>query len=220
MKLKNISIAFVFLLNAPFMLAQQVIIMTDSTEVPELNISEVQIMASKNNLGLKQMPTSVTLLNSMILDQTDVRSLTDISAIAPGFFMPDYGSKLTSPVYIRGIGSRINAPSVGLYVDQVPYFEKAAFNFDFFDIERIEILRGPQGTLYGRNTMGGIVNIRTKSPFQHQGTDFRISAGTYNAYQISANHYNDINHKLGYSLSANYINHGGYYDNNYLGNKA
>ena len=73
--------------------------------------------------------------------------------------MPDYGSKLTSPVYIRGIGSRINSPSVGLYVDNVPFFEKAAFDFDFFDIERIEILRGLLGTLYGRNSMGGLINI-------------------------------------------------------------
>ena len=67
--------------------------------------------------------------------------------------MPDYGSKLTSPVYIRGIGSKINAPSVGLYVDGIPYFEKSAFDFNFTEIDRMEILRGPQGTLYGRNTM-------------------------------------------------------------------
>jgi len=200
--------------------AQDFIVLKDSTKIPQLEISEAYISASKDNLTLKEMPASISFLTEKRLVQNQVLALPDISVTIPNFFMPDYGSKLTSPVYIRGIGSRINAPSVGLYVDQVPYFEKAAFNFDFFDIERIEILRGPQGTLYGRNTMGGIVNIRTKSPFQHQGTDFRISAGTYNAYQISANHYNDINHKLGYSLSANYINHGGYYDNNYLGNKA
>ena len=93
--------------------------------------------------------------------------------------MPDYGSKLTSPVYIRGIGSRINSPSVGIYVDDVPYFEKAAFDFDFFDIDRVEVLRGPQGTLYGRNTMGGIINVFTKSPLTEKGSKIKLSAGNY-----------------------------------------
>ena len=220
MKLKKISIAFAFLLNAPFMFSQQVIIMTDSTDVPELNISEVQIMASKNNLGLKQMPTSVTLLNSMILDQTDVRSLTDISAIAPGFFMPDYGSKLTSPVYIRGIGSRINSPSVGLYVDNVPYFEKAAFNFDFFDIERIEILKGPQGTLYGRNTMGGIINIITRSPLHFQGTSVELEAGSYGAFSGNFGHYGKSGDDMAYSFAFNMQHNQGYYTNAFSGEQV
>lgn len=194
--------------------------MTDSTEVPELNISEVQIKASKSNLGLKQMPASVTLLNSMILDQADVRSLTDISAIAPGFFMPDYGSKLTSPVYIRGIGSRINSPSVGLYVDHVPYFEKAAFNFDFFDIERIEILKGPQGTLYGRNTMGGIINIITRSPLDFQGTSMEVEAGTYGAFRGNIGHYGKAGDDFAYSFAFNAEHNQGYYTNVFTGNQA
>ena len=200
--------------------AQDFIVLADSTDIPQLQINEAYVSATKDNLKLKEMPVSVSFLTEKRLQANHVLALPDISVTVPNFFMPDYGSKLTSPVYIRGIGSRINAPSVGLYVDQVPYFEKAAFNFDFFDIERVEVLRGPQGTLYGRNAMGGIVNIRTKSPFQHQGTDIKISAGTYNAYQISANHYNDINQKLGYSLSANYINNGGYYPNDFLNNMA
>ena len=89
----------------------------------------------------------------------EITSLADISSKVPNFFMMDYGSKLQSPVFIRGIGSRLGSPSVGLYVDNVPYFEKTTFGFDFFDIDRIEVLRGPQGTLYGRNTMGGIINV-------------------------------------------------------------
>ena len=102
----------------------------------------------------------------------------------------------------------------------MPYFEKAAFNFEFFEINRLEVLRGPQGTLYGRNTMGGILNIETRSPFNFQGTNVQMSAGTYDAYRVNANHYNAINNKVGYSFSVNYVNNGGYYFNDFLDNYA
>src|SRR6056297_1507992 len=125
--------------------AQDFIVLKDSTKIPQLEISEAYISASKDNLTLKEMPASISFLTEKRLVQNQVLALPDISVTIPNFFMPDYGSKLTSPVYIRGIGSRINAPSVGLYVDHVPYFEKAAFAFDFYDVERIEVLKGPQG---------------------------------------------------------------------------
>ena len=64
---------------------------------------------------------------------------------------------------------------MGLYVDNVPYIDKSAFDFNYADIERIDVLRGPQGTLYGRNTMGGLIKVHTKSPFSYQGTDLRLS---------------------------------------------
>jgi len=199
---------------------QDVIVFTDSLATPEVELSEVVVGASKDNLKLKEMPASVSFLTNRRLEANHVMALPDASVVVPNLFMPDYGSKLTSPVYIRGIGSRINAPSVGLYVDGVPYFEKAAFNFDFFDVERIEVLRGPQGTLYGRNTMGGIINIETRSPFDQEGTNLKISAGTYDAYKVNANHYNVLNEKVGYSLSVNYVNNGGYYNNDFLNSSA
>lgn len=127
--------------------------------------------------------------------------------------MPDYGSKLTSPIYIRGIGSKINSPSVGLYVDGVPYFEKACFDFDFSNIESIEVLRGPQGTLYGRNTMGGIINIITKSPETNSENTIIINAGDYNYRKFGASTYNKINNSIAYSFAANYNKKGGFHFN-------
>ncbi len=220
MKSKLIFLFVLLLAINNKVLAQDIIVLKDSTSIPELEINEAYVSASKSNLKLKEIPASVSILSSKRLEENKIDALPDVSAIVPNFFMPDYGSKLTSPVYIRGIGSRINAPSVGLYVDGVPYFEKAAFNFDFFEIERIEVLRGPQGTLYGRNTMGGILNIETQTPFAYQGTNVKMSVGTYNAYVLNANHYNVLSNKLGYSLSVNYVNKGGYYQNDFLNNKA
>ncbi|MGB4413635.1 MAG: Plug domain-containing protein, partial [Paludibacter sp.] len=126
-------------------------------KIDSIGLNEIVVQASRDNSKLKTIPNSVSIISSKQIESLGINSLADVTSTVANLFMPDYGSKLTSPIYIRGVGSRINAPSVGLYVDRVPYFEKAAFNFDFFDVNRIEVLRGPQGTQYGRNTMGGIV---------------------------------------------------------------
>lgn len=176
-------------------------------------LGEIVIKASKDNVTHKSIPASVSVISSNLIEENGIKTLNEITGTAPNFYMPDYGSKLTSPVYIRGIGSRINSPSVGLYVDYVPYFEKAAFDFDFFDIKRIEVLRGPQGTLFGRNTMGGIVNIVTTSPVDYQGTHINLSAGTYGSYSLNAGHYGRAGKKLAYSLALNTLHNDGFYLN-------
>lgn len=183
-------------------------------------LQEVVIKASKDNVTYKTIPASVSVISSSLLEETETKSLSDLSGTAPNFFMPDYGSKLTSPVYIRGIGSRINSPSVGLYVDYVPYFEKAAFDFDFFDISKIEVLRGPQGTLFGRNTMGGIINVVTTSPMDYQGNHLNISGGNYGAYSINAGHYGKAGQKFGYSVALNTLHNDGFYMNEYSGQRV
>ena len=114
--------------------------------------------------------------------------------------IPIYRLKINlSAVYIRGIGSRINTPAVGLYVDNIPYIDKSAFDFNFYDIERIDILRGPQGTLYGRNTMGGLIKVHTRSPFSYQGTDVKLSYGSKSNYRsASLTHYHRWNERFAF----------------------
>ena len=179
-------------------------------------LTEIVVQASRDQSKLKSLSSSVSVINSKQIETLGISTLTDITSTVANLFMPDYGSKLTSPIYIRGVGSRINAPSVGLYIDHVPYFEKAAFNFDFFDISRIEVLRGPQGTQYGRNTMGGIVNILTKSPLNYQGTDLNIQAGTYGSYLLNVGHYAKSSERFAYSLSLNYRHNDGFFTNDFL----
>ncbi|HEX2975783.1 MAG TPA: TonB-dependent receptor, partial [Bacteroidales bacterium] len=94
------------------------------------------------------------------------------------------------------------------------------FDFDFFDIKRIEVLRGPQGTLFGRNTMGGIVNIVTTSPVDYQGTHINLSAGTYGSYSLNAGHYGKAGKKLAYSLAINTLHNDGFYTNEFNGKKV
>lgn len=186
-----------------------------------MDIEEVLVIAApKENRKLRELPAAVTLLSQQDMQANQVNSLKSLTALVPNIFIPDYGSKLTSAIYIRGIGSRINTPSVGLYVDNVPYIDKSAFDFNFSDIERIDILRGPQGTLYGRNTMGGLIKVHTKSPFSYQGTDLRLSAGTYNNYTASVTHYHRVSNQFAFSTGGFYEYSGGFFKNSFLNKKV
>lgn len=186
-----------------------------------MDIEEVVVIAApKENRKLREQPAAVTLLSQQDMQANQVTSLKSLTALVPNIFIPDYGSKLTSAIYIRGIGSRINTPSVGLYVDNVPYIDKSAFDFDFSDIERIDVLRGPQGTLYGRNTMGGLIKVHTKSPFSYQGTDLRLSAGSHNNYNASVTHYHRVSKQFAFSTGGFYEYGGGFFKNSFLNKKV
>jgi outer membrane receptor protein involved in Fe transport len=180
--------------------------------ITQVSLDEV-VVTSKETFSHKDMPASVSRLSGRQLEQEGIHSLKSISAYIPNFYIPDYGSKLYAPIYIRGIGTRTGSPSAGLYVDDVPYFETTAFDFDFFDIEHIEVLRGPQATLYGRNTMAGIINVTTKSPLQHQGTNIRLSGGNYGDAKAALTHYAHIGKRLGVAAGVNYDRRGGYFTN-------
>jgi outer membrane receptor protein involved in Fe transport len=192
----------------------------DKTVHDEVNLREVEVNASRTQTRLKDLPASVTVVAASALEKNEITTLNNVSALVPNLFMPDYGTKLTSPIYIRGVGSRINSPSVGMYVDNVPYFEKSSFDFDFFDVQKIEVLRGPQGTLYGRNSMGGVINITSRSPFDVQGTHVQLTGGTYGMYKINLGHYATLSDKIGYSISANYLSQDGFHTNVTRGEQA
>lgn len=209
MKKKNILIALTLLTTGT---AWGEDIPRDSLKV--IDIEEVVVIATpKENRKLRELPTASTLLSQKDMQANQVNTVKNLSGIVPNLFIPDYGSKLVTSVYIRGIGSRINTPSVGLYVDNIPYIDKSAFDFNYADIERIDVLRGPQGTLYGRNTMGGLIKVHTKSPFTYQGTDLRMSGATYNDYKLSLSHYHRSSDKFAFSTGGFYEHTGGFFQN-------
>lgn len=190
----------------------------DTTKV--IDIEEVVVIATpKENNRLRQQALSSTSFSQNEMRNNAVTSIKSISGLVPNLFIPDYGSKLTTSVYVRGIGSRINTPAIGLYVDNIPFIDKSAFDFNYADIERIDVMRGPQGTLYGRNTMGGLIRVFTKSPFSYQGTDVRLSAATYNDYKASLTHYHRISSQFAFSVGLFYEHNGGFFTNSYNGKR-
>lgn len=193
----------------------------ENDTIKTYNLDEVVITSStKETNDLRKLPGSVSILSPQIIAGRQIDALKDLSSFVPNLYMPDYGSKLTSAIYIRGIGARSSGQSVGLYVDNVPYLDKSTFDFELTDIQRIEVLRGPQGTLYGRNAMGGIVNIYTLSPFTYQGTKLSVSAGNHGQFKAKVSHYNKLSETVGLSVGGYYDRNDGFFTNQFTGKKA
>lgn len=187
-----------------------------------IDLDEVHIISSVKETGnLRQQPSAVSILGQQQLADNHVTSLKGITSLAPNFYMPDYGSRLTSAIYIRGIGSRINTPAVGMYVDNVPYADKSAFDFNFYDVERIDIMRGPQATLYGRNAMGGIVRVFTKNPMAYNGTDVKLGyASGDNHRSLAMTHYQRLSDVFAMSAGGYYEGGDGFFTHDITGKKV
>ena len=184
-------------------------------------LGEVVVTSStKETNDLRLLPGSVSLISPQAVSARQIEALKDISAFVPNLFIPDYGSKMTSAVYIRGIGARSSGQSIGLYVDNVPYLDKSTFDFELNDIQRMEVMRGPQGTLYGRNAMGGIVNIYTLSPLSYEGTKLSLSGGNYGTFKAKGSHYRKLGENIGISLGGYYDRCDGFFVNEYSGTRA
>ena len=170
MKQCVLSAAMMLLSGVEIVYAENLDVVSPNDTIRTYNIDEVILTSStKETNDLRTLPAAVSILSPQQIAGRQIDALMDISSLVPNLFIPDYGAKLTSAVYIRGIGARSSGQSIGMYVDNVPYLDKSTFDFELTDIQRIEVLRGPQGTLYGRNAMGGIVNVYTLSPFDFQG---------------------------------------------------
>lgn len=198
----------------PFLPSVAEEVSTDSLRTVQMD--EVLVVAApKENRALRELPIASSRLSQQMMRGKQVTGIKSLTSLIPNLFIPDYGSRLTTAIYIRGIGSRINTPAVGLYVDNIPYIDKSAFDFNYADIEQVEVLRGPQSLLYGRNTMGGLIKVQTKSPFTYQGTDIRLGAATYGDYNASLTHYHRISSRFAFSAGGFYDHAGGFFKNAY-----
>ena len=126
------------------------------------------VSTPKEHTALRQQPLSSSSLSAGQIQQKGINNIKDLTAHIPGLFIPNYGSRLTSSIYLRGVGSRIGTPAVGMYVDDIPLASMSSMDQDLSDADRIDVLRGPQGTLYGRNTIGGLIRVYTKNPMSYQ----------------------------------------------------
>ena len=184
----------------------------DSTVFKTVGLSEVTVVEfkkSKENLATN----SVSVVDSGFINRHELQSITELTAVVPNFYMPEYGSKQNTPVYIRGVGAKTKGSAVGFYVDGIPHFENSSFDVDMSNIASVTVFRGPQGTLYGRNAIGGIINVSTVSPLAYQGTQFKLGYGSHNDALFQFSHYNKLGSKVGYSVAGGYHYNDGFHRN-------
>ena len=184
-----------------------------------ITLGDVNVTAIKQGADI-DLTTASTVLDRREVERNGIVTVRGVSDLVPNFFLPDYGSRMTSTIYVRGLGARIDQPSMGLNIDNVPVMCKENYDFDIADISRVEMLRGPQSTLYGRNTMGGLMNVYTLSPMQWQGTRIIAEMASHMSLKVGASHYARINDKMGIAGGIYYTSTNGQYTNQYNGKKC
>lgn len=167
-------------------------------------LREVTVTAIKESPTLGLQPMSATTVGEKTVERFQINGLQSLSEIAPNFYMPSYGSRITSSIYVRGLGTRMDQPAVGLTVDNVPVLNKNDYDIDLFDVERIEVIRGPQASLFGRNSMGGQINVYTLSPLRYQGLRLMEEWSSFNTFRTAIGIYHKFapNFGLGVDLNA------------------
>ncbi|MGB2787970.1 MAG: Plug domain-containing protein, partial [Dokdonella sp.] len=152
------------------------------TEVQQL--TGITVTARKREESLQTVPVAVTAYSAASLDNLDVQDLGDLDAFVPNLTVyAARGSNSTVTAYIRGVGQADPLwgvdPGVGIYLDDVYIARPQGALLDVFDVERIEVLRGPQGTLYGKNTIGGAIKYVSAPLDEDFYGQASVTAGSY-----------------------------------------
>jgi iron complex outermembrane receptor protein len=190
----------------------------------DFEIPEIVVTARRIEESLQTTGASIEAFTQKRLDDLGVTTLTGLSDYAPNLIIEAKSGSASNglTIKIRGIGvSNVDYlysdPSVALYIDGVFQPRTQGPQFDLFDLERIEVLRGPQGTLYGKNSLGGAINIITRKPDGVDGAEASATVGNYGELDFSGRASTTIiDHTLFASISALSITHNGFYDNTYL----
>jgi len=157
----------------------------EATQDDSASLDDVIVTAQRREQSLQDVPIAITAFNAETLERTAATGIQDVAGKAPGVTLTQFN--IGEPqIYIRGVGttsdSAASDPSIGVSIDEVSIGRAGASSLAFLDIERVEILRGPQGTLYGRNASGGALNVYTRRPQLEDTTMALLRYGSFNEY--------------------------------------
>src|SRR5688572_14917918 len=162
-----------------------------ATPAPEMrSIETIVITAQKREQSLQDVPIVVTAISEQLLQDTGVKDIKDLSILTPGLLVTSTSNESITTARIRGIGTvGDNAgleSSVGVVIDGV-YRPRNGVGFgDLGELERIEVLKGPQGTLFGKNTSAGVINVITRRPSFENGAEIVLTGTSFGGYEASA----------------------------------
>ena len=181
---------------------------TQAQESSTAAIEEIRVTATRRDESLQDVPVAVTALSAEALDRAGVKDLRDLDTLATSFNMNSSQTETGgTTLRIRGVGTTGNniglESAVGVFLDDVYLSRPGIALADLMDVEQIEVLRGPQGTLFGRNTSAGAISIRTRKPNLTENEFFaNVTAANFDGYNIQAGASGPITEDvLGYRLS-------------------
>ncbi len=181
------------------------------------NLDEVVVSAEKEEQRLQLIPSAVSSIGSRQVKELRLWNINGITGIVPNLYSANSGDN-RNVTSIRGIGTTSYEQAVATYVDGVNQFSLDTYIPNLFDVERIEVLRGPQGTLYGRNAMGGVINIITRKPSNRTQVSGELNAGNYGLQRLSMAFRTPlIADKLFLGVAGLYERRKGYYTNLFNG---
>lgn len=182
-----------------------------------VQLDEITVTAQKTEERLQKVPISVTAISSAQVQEYGLQNIKDITAIVPNLYSANPGDN-RNVTSIRGITTTSYDPAVTTYIDGVNQFGLDTYISQLLEVERIEVLRGPQGMLYGRNAMGGVINIITKKPDNLIRGFARADIGEYGQQRYSLGISAPlVKNRLFFGIAGMYANQNGFYINDFDG---
>jgi iron complex outermembrane recepter protein len=161
-----------------------------ATQAQQVLIEEILVTAQKREQNMQDVPVAVTAYSGRMLEESGIKDIRELSAIAPALQSNQSQTSTTSSFSIRGIGTSAQnfglESSVGLYIDGVYRARQSSIINNLVDVQAVEVLRGPQGTLFGKNTPSGAITMTTVRPGHERNAFFEVTAGDYGLVNLAA----------------------------------
>ncbi len=179
-------------------------------------LEEVIVTAQKRAENIQEVPISITAFSGEFLEENGIQRVSQVAHITPNFSIAGSTQPSNSRIQIRGIGAAGNnaiEPSVGVFIDGVYYPRPGSTIGLLKDISSFEVLRGPQGTLFGRNTVAGAMNITTRNPSQETEGAIELGYGAYDLYEVGGSFNAALSDSVAGRIAFMYADRDGYGDN-------
>jgi len=194
------------------------LVATDYAYAQDAGDGEIVVTATRRETRLQDVPIAVTPVTAEIIENSGIRDLQDLTSVAPGLVFTNAAAETSATARLRGIGTEGSNPglesAVGIFVDGVYRARNGVALTDIGEISQIEVLRGPQGTLFGRNTSAGLITVRTAGPdLSSFGGSAEVTAGDYSELRLGGAVYGPIvEDQLGFRLFASTGSRDGFID--------
>ena len=185
-------------------------------------LEEIIVTANKREQSLQDVASAVTGFSAEYINEAGINDLMNVTQLTPGFSMSSFS--LGQPqLHIRGIGSNEDGaggdPSVASYIDGIYVARASGSSFNFLDVARIEVLRGPQGTLYGKNAIGGVINVVSAQPNETLAGKAELIVGEHDLRELRGKLNLPLADNLYANMAVTYRDRDGYVDNKLTGEK-